>query len=79
MLAKLSAKNQVTLPVDLLRQLPAVEYFEAALEGGAIVLRPVRIQAAADVDLVRDRLAAAGVTEDDIVDAVRFARRGKSP
>ena len=42
MLAKLTSKNQLTLPADLVRRLPASEYFDATLESGAIVLRPVQ-------------------------------------
>ena len=75
MLSKLTGKNQVTLPVDILRQLPAVEYFDATLQDGAIVLRPVKVVPAVDLEKVRDTLAQAGLSEQDVVDAIRWARR----
>lgn len=78
MLAKLTSKNQLTLPVDLLRQLPRVEYFEASVADGAIVLRPVQVVPALDLERVREAIAAAGVQEDEVADAVAWARRPRA-
>jgi len=75
MLTKLTSKNQVTLPAALLRELPAAEYFDASVEDGALVLKPVRVVPAVDVGAVRDRLAAAGVKPEETRKAVRWARR----
>ncbi len=77
MLAKLTSKNQLTIPADLLRQIPATDYFEATVEDGRIVLRPVRITPAVDLDQVRDRLEEAGLDEGDVRDAVTWARRSE--
>ena len=74
MLAKLTSKNQITVPVELLRQLPQAEYFEVTIEDSAIVLRPVRLTRAVDLEQIRDKLAAAGVSEDAVKDAVAWAR-----
>ncbi|MCL4508465.1 MAG: AbrB/MazE/SpoVT family DNA-binding domain-containing protein [Chloroflexi bacterium] len=43
MLAKRTAKNQITLPKALLDQLSPCEYFEVTVENRALVLRPVKI------------------------------------
>jgi hypothetical protein len=75
MLAKLTSKNQVTLPVELVRSLPAAEYFDATLEQGAIVLRPVRVIPALDLERIRDAVAAAGASEADVPRATRWARK----
>lgn len=75
MLSKLTGKNQVTLPIDLMRQLPATEYFDATIKDGAIVLRPVHMVPAIELEKIRDTLSEAGLTEDDVLDAVRWARR----
>ena len=75
MLAKLTSKNQLTLPIDLLRQLPRVEYFEASVDSGTIVLRPVQVVPAADLERIRDAVAAGGALEDDVADAVGWARQ----
>jgi antitoxin component of MazEF toxin-antitoxin module len=72
MLAKLTAKNQITLPKAAISQIDATEYFEVTVENGRIVLTPVRIQQA---QAVRDKLEALGITEADVEDAVTWARR----
>ena len=72
MLAKMTAKNQVTLPKAVTRAVGAVRYFEVKAENGQIVLTPVRIQRA---DAVRAKLAELELGEKDIEDAVRWARR----
>ncbi len=72
MLAKLSSKNQLTLPKALVAQMDAAEYFEVSVENGRIVLTPVRVQRA---QAVRDKLGQLGITEEDVDAAVAWARR----
>jgi len=71
MLAKMTSKNQITLPKSVVSKVPAAEYFDVEVEGGRIVLTPVRVQKA---DAVREKLAQLGITEDDVNDAVNWAR-----
>lgn len=72
MLAKLTSKNQLTLPKALVAQMDAAEYFEVSVENGCIVLTPVRVQRA---QAVRDKLGQLGITEEDVDAAVAWARR----
>ena len=72
MLAKLTSKNQLTLPKALVAQMDAAEYFEVSVENGRIVLTPVRVQRA---QAVRDTLGQLGITEEDVDAAVAWARR----
>jgi len=72
MLAKVTAKNQLTLPKAITNTIGPVEYFEVEAKDGQIVLTPVRIQRA---DAVRAKLAQLDLQEQDIVDAVRWARK----
>ena len=74
MLAKLTSKNQLTLPKSVTNAVGAVEYFEVQAKGGQIILTPVRIQRA---DSVRAKLAELDLTEEDISDAVAWARQTK--
>lgn len=46
MLAKLTAKNQLTLPKSITREIGDTEYFDVKVESGQIILTPVRIQRA---------------------------------
>lgn len=71
MLAKITSKNQLTLPKAAVQAVGAAEYFDVAVREGQIVLTPVRIQRG---DAVRAKLAALGLVEADVADAVRWAR-----
>ena len=75
MLAKLTSKNQLTLPKAVTQAVGAAEYFEVEARGGQIVLTPVRIQRG---DAVRAKLAELNLGETDIADAVAWARGASS-
>jgi len=71
MLAKITSKNQLTLPKAVTQAVGPAEYFEVEARDGQIVLTPVRIQRA---DAVRAKLAELTLTEADVADAVPWAR-----
>ena len=72
MLAKITAKNQLTLPKRITAAVGDAEYFEVEAKDGRIVLTPVRVQRAG---AVRAKLAELGVREEDVAAAVAWARR----
>jgi hypothetical protein len=72
MLAKLTSKNQLTLPKAAIEAVGKTEYYEVATEGGRIVLTPVRIARAA---AVRAKLAELGIEEGEVTRAVKWARK----
>ncbi len=74
MLAKLTSKNQLTLPKAVTAAVEATNYFDVAVEKGQIILTPVRVNRA---NGVRAKLAELGLTEDDISNAVAWARKEK--
>ena len=71
MLAKRTAKNQVTLPKAIVQTVGDADYYDVSTENGRIILTPVRIQKA---DAIRTKLAELGITEDDVQDAIIWAR-----
>ena len=75
MLAKLTAKNQLTLPkraLDALGLDTPPTYFDIEIDEGRIVLTPARIGSA---DTVRRKLSELGICDADVADAVSWARR----
>jgi bifunctional DNA-binding transcriptional regulator/antitoxin component of YhaV-PrlF toxin-antitoxin module len=75
MLAKLTAKNQLTLPKRALESLgvdPPPTYFDIEIDDGRIILTPARVGSS---DAVRRKLAELGITDSDVADAVSWARR----
>jgi antitoxin component of MazEF toxin-antitoxin module len=75
MLAKITTKNQLTLPKAVMQQMGKPEYVNVSLEDGRIILTPVQVQPA---DTVRNKLAALGITEQDVKDAVSWGRGAKA-
>jgi bifunctional DNA-binding transcriptional regulator/antitoxin component of YhaV-PrlF toxin-antitoxin module len=75
MLAKLTAKNQLTLPKRALDELgtsAAPTYFEVEVKDGRIVLTPARLGSA---DAVRRKLAELGINDTEVANAVTWARQ----
>jgi antitoxin component of MazEF toxin-antitoxin module len=83
MLAKLTSKNQITLPKSVMDQITVAEYFEVQAVNDSIMLTPVRMQPIAKggtaADAVRQKLKELGITEQDITDAVQWARAQPTP
>jgi hypothetical protein len=71
MLAKMTVKNQVTLPKAVITRFTGVEYFDVSTDGASIILRPLKRSRA---DEVRLQLAQLGIEEQDVATAVAWAR-----
>ena len=71
MLAKITSKNQLTLPKSVTQAVGPTEYFDVEARAGQIILTPVRVQRG---DAVRAKLAELDLTDADIADAVAWAR-----
>lgn len=112
MLAKLTSKNQITLPKAVVSAFKGTDYFDVTHEDGRIMLTPMRVTPArtptladaeayiekmmqlqipmdttdpevwrqrmdpAKAEAVWDKMERLGITEQDIADAVEWARRG---
>ena len=75
MFARLTADNRITLPDTVVCDFPGVQVFDVVNEDGRIVLTPVIPNQA---DVVRAKLAARGITESDVADAVAWARSSEA-
>ena len=71
-LAVVTDRNQLTLSEGFLANFPDADCFEATVEDGRIVLTPYPIVTADDVRL---KIAAMGITEADVAEAIRWARQ----
>jgi len=74
MLAKMTSKNQLTLPKALTAQVGEPEYFDVEAHNGQLVLTPVRIQRG---DAIRAKLSELDMNESDVAAAVVWARAKK--
>jgi bifunctional DNA-binding transcriptional regulator/antitoxin component of YhaV-PrlF toxin-antitoxin module len=71
MLAKLTSKNQLTLPKQVVEALGHPSHFTVEVEDGRLVLSPAHPAGAA---AVRRKLAELEISETDIAEAVNWAR-----
>ena len=74
MLAKKTVKNQITLPKAVVTRFTGVEYFDVSTDGSAITLKPLR---PSRLDEIREKLERLGITEQDVTDAIAWARQSQ--
>ncbi len=78
MLAKKTSKNQLTLPKEIVKSFPNAEYFDVSVKDRKIILMPVKITGESiTLEKVREKLEKLGITEGDVAEAVRWARKKK--
>jgi uncharacterized protein (DUF433 family) len=76
MLVKKTSKNQITLPKEIVKNFPEIEYFEAKVEDEKIVLIPVKvIPANITLEKIREKIKNLGITKEDVKEAIKWARK----
>jgi len=79
MLAKKTSKNQLTLPRDIVKAFPDVEYFDVTADKSRILLVPVKItRADTALESIRNKMEKLAIKEEDITRAVKWVRKRKS-
>ena len=73
--AKPPAENEGTLPKSAPERFPGIENFEVARTEHGTRLRPRRPVEIEKIERIRERIAERGLTESDVRDAVKWARR----
>ncbi|MBN2536042.1 MAG: hypothetical protein JXB88_24390 [Spirochaetales bacterium] len=73
MLAKLTAKNQITIPKDVISRLPNVEYFDVSYKDGRVILKPLKVYDT-DLEMIRSKMKQLGISENSVGEAVKWAR-----
>ena len=73
MMAKLTSKNQIAVPKNIIEQLGTTRYFQVELQDGVILLKPLKTF---DTDLVkiRSKIKKLGLSPDSAGEAVKWAR-----
>jgi bifunctional DNA-binding transcriptional regulator/antitoxin component of YhaV-PrlF toxin-antitoxin module len=73
MLAKMTSKNQITIPKKIVEQIPETKYFEVELKDGLVVLKPLRLYET-DLDNIRSKIKGLGLKPDSVREALKWAR-----
>ena len=76
MLAKKTSKNQITLPKEIVKEFPDVDYFDVKVKDRKIFLVPVNITpVGSTLEGVRGKIKKSGITVKDVDDAIKWARK----
>ena len=80
MLCKRTYKNQITIPKKVMEEFDGIEYFEARIRAGTIVLEPVAITPlkGGRLEKARMKIVELGLTDHDLDEAIEWARRRKT-
>jgi len=73
MLAKMTSKNQITIPKRIIEQLPDVEYFEVESKNGVVMLKPLKTYNTS-LERIRTKVKKLGLQENTVKEAIKWAR-----
>ena len=73
MLAKLTSKNQITIPKSIINQMPKTEYFEVAIKDDMVILKPVIVYGM-DLEKIRTKIKNLGLNRESVTEAIEWAR-----
>ena len=73
MLAKMTSKNQITVPKKIVEQISDAKYFEVELKDGLIVLKPLHLYET-DLENIRSKIKGLGLKPGCVREAVKWAR-----
>jgi len=74
MLAKVTSKNQITIPKKIIDQVPDTKYFEVEFKDGVIMLKPLQVYET-DVGKIRSKIKSLGLKPNSVREAVEWARK----
>ena len=73
MIAKLTSKNQITIPKKIMEKFPGTKYFEIEASNNAVILKPLKIYDAS-LDQIRAKINELGLKRSSIGEAIKWAR-----
>jgi len=74
MLAKLTSKNQITIPKEIISRLPDVQYFDVIYRNGSVVMKPIKVYDM-DLDEIRRKMKRLGISDNTVPEAIQWARK----
>ena len=73
MIAKITAKNQITIPKKIIDRLSEVKYFDIELKDGVVFLKPLKFYDS-NLDQIQSKIKKLGLKENCVSEAVKWAR-----
>ena len=73
MLAKMTSKNQITIPKKIMDKFPDIQHFDIQLKDGAVILKPIKIFDT-DLEQIRKKVKKLGLRENSVAEAMEWAK-----
>ena len=73
MLAKMTSKNQITIPKKVMAQIADTKYFDVEYKDGKISLTPVRVLNT-DLEKIRGKIKKLRLNDNIVSEAIEWAR-----
>lgn len=77
MLAKITSKNQITIPKKIIEKIPNVKHFDIELKDGVIIMKPIKFYDT-NLDQIRAKIKKIGLKENSVAEAIKWAKSKKS-
>jgi bifunctional DNA-binding transcriptional regulator/antitoxin component of YhaV-PrlF toxin-antitoxin module len=77
MLAKITSKNQITIPKKIIEKIPDVKHFDVKLKDGVIIMKPIKFYDT-NLDQIRAKVKKLGLKENSVAEAIKWAKSKKS-
>jgi len=74
MLAKMTSKNQITIPKKIIDKLPGIRYFDVELKDGLVLLKPLKVYDT-NMDQIRSKMKTLGLNQNSVKEAIKWARK----
>ena len=73
MLAKITSKNQITIPKKIIDKIPDVKHFDIEFKDGIVILKPIKLFDT-NLDHIRSKIKKLGLKEDSVAEAIEWAK-----
>ena len=77
MFAKMTSKNQITIPKKIIEKIPNVKHFDIELKDGVIIMKPIKFYDT-NLDQIRAKIKKIGLKENSVAEAIKWAKSKKS-
>ena len=73
MLAKITSKNQITIPKKIIEKIPDAKHFDIEFKNGVVILKPIKFFDT-NLDQIRAKVKRLGLKEDSVAEAIQWAK-----
>jgi bifunctional DNA-binding transcriptional regulator/antitoxin component of YhaV-PrlF toxin-antitoxin module len=73
MLAKITSKNQITIPKKIIEKIPDVKHFHVEYKNGVVILKPIKFFDT-NLDQIRSKIKKLGLKENSVAEAIEWAK-----